>query len=187
VNHGWRCRQRGPLPRQNQAAISANSGLIIAARVVTACLSLATIPVLVSRLGVVGYGTWEALLALASLASLFQVAVSGTLVWRISEAYGIGDTQEIRRVARVGPVRLGRSLFCCGRCVVAAGPSRALLGVSAETRQLASEMFPVVAGLVLLSGLSQTLEAVVSGCQRTGLVNVVSAVAQILNYSSSSP
>ena len=79
-----------------------NSGLIVATRVVTACLSLATIPVLVSRLGVAGYGTWEALLAFATLTSMFQAAVSGTLVWRIAEAYGRGDTVEIRRLVRVG-------------------------------------------------------------------------------------
>jgi len=66
----------------------ANSGLIIAARIVTACLSLAVVPVLVFRFGVAGYGTWEALLALATLTSIFQTAISGTLVWRISEAYG---------------------------------------------------------------------------------------------------
>ena len=162
----------------------ANSGLIIAARVVTACLSLATIPVLVSRLGVVGYGTWEALLALASLTSLFQVAISGTLVWRISEAYGRGDTEEIRRVARLG-AGASWALFVLLWPVAwfLRDPAVHFLGVSAETRQLASEMFPVVAALILLSGLSQTLEAVVSGCQRTGLVNVVAAVAQILNYS----
>src|SRR4051794_31156419 len=79
-----------------------NSGLIVVARVVTACLSLVVIPVLVSRLGVAGYGTWEALLALASLGAVFQFAISGTLVWRVSDAYGHGDVAEIRRVARLG-------------------------------------------------------------------------------------
>jgi O-antigen/teichoic acid export membrane protein len=57
------------------------------------------------------------------------------------------------------------------------------LRVPPEIQQLASEMFPVVAALVLLGGLCETLEAVVSGCQRTGLVNVIGAGAQILNYS----
>ena len=162
----------------------ANSGLIVAARVVTACLSLATIPVVVSRLGVAGYGTWEALLALASLTALFQAAISGTLVWRVSEAYGRGDMAEIRRLARLGA---GASWALFGLlwplAWVLRGPAVHFLRVSTETRQLASEMFPVVAALILLGGLSETLEAVVSGCQRTGLVNVVSAIAQILNYS----
>ena len=79
-----------------------NSGLIVAARIVTACLSLATIPVLISRLGVAGYGTWEALLAFASLTTLFQTAIGGALVWRISEAYGKGDASSIRRAVRLG-------------------------------------------------------------------------------------
>jgi O-antigen/teichoic acid export membrane protein len=162
----------------------ANSGLIIAARVVTAGLSLATIPVLVSRLGVEGYGTWEALFALASLTSLFQTAISGTLVWRISEAYGRGGAQEIRRVARLG-AGASWALFVLLWPVawLLRDPVVHLLGVSAEIRHVASEMFPVVAGFILLGGLIQTLEAVVSGCQRTGLVNVVAAGAQTLNYS----
>ena len=62
----------------------ANSSLTVGTRVITACLSLVTIPVLVKTFGVAGYGTWEALLAMASLASVFQAAISGTLVWRVS-------------------------------------------------------------------------------------------------------
>ena len=160
-----------------------NSKLIIAARVVTASLSLATIPVLVSRLGVEGYGIWEALLALATLSSVFQLAISGTLVWRVSEAYGRGDSAEIRRLARLGA---GASLTLFALLWPVAWflrePVVAFLGIPAETRDVAAAMFPIVVGLVLLGGLSGTLESIVSGCQRTGLVNVVGAAAQILNY-----
>jgi O-antigen/teichoic acid export membrane protein len=161
-----------------------NSGLIIAARAVTACLSLATIPVVVSRLGVVGYGTWEALLALASLTALFQGAISGTLVWRVSEAYGRSDTAEIRRLARLGAgASWALFVLLCPLAWFLREPAVHFLRVSIETQLLVSEMFPVVAALILLGGLSETLEAVVSGCQRTGLVNVVSAIGQVLNYS----
>lgn len=162
----------------------ANSGLIIAARGVTACLSLATVPVLVSRLGVAGYGTWEALLALASLTSLFQGAISGTLVWRVSEAYGRNDLPEIRRLARLGAgASWGLFVLLWPVAWFLREPAAHFLRVSLETHQLASDIFPVVAALILLGGLNETLEAVVSGCQRTGFVNVVGAAAQILNYS----
>jgi O-antigen/teichoic acid export membrane protein len=162
----------------------ANSGLIIAARVVTAGLSIVTIPVLVARFGVGGYGTWEALLALASLASIFHAAIGGTLVWRVSEAHGRGDLAEIRRLTRLGAGAawaLFMSLWPLAWVLrhAAAG----FLGVAPETRAVVADMFPVVAALVLLAGLSDTLEAVVSGCQRTGLVAVAGAAAQILNYS----
>jgi O-antigen/teichoic acid export membrane protein len=78
-----------------------NSGLIVATRIVTAGLSLVMVPILVSRIGVAGYGTWEALLALASLGTVFQLPISGTVVWRVADAYGQGDAAEIRRVARL--------------------------------------------------------------------------------------
>ena len=160
-----------------------NSGLIFAARIITAGLSLVVIPVLVSRLGVAGYGTWEALLALSSLSAIFQLAISGTLVWRISEAYGQGDTPEIRRVARVGAAaHLTLFLLLWPVAFLLREPAVVFLKVSPESRAIASTMFPALAAFVLLGGLSETLEAIVSGCQRTGLVNVVGAAAQILNY-----
>jgi O-antigen/teichoic acid export membrane protein len=160
-----------------------NSGLIIATRVITLALSLVTIPVLVSRLGVSGYGIWEALFAFASLAAMFQVPITGTLVWRISEAYGQGNAAEIRRLVRLGMgVRLSLFVALWPLAWTMREPIVTFLGVAPETRGLAAEIFPIVAGLILLTGVSETVEAVVSGCQRTGLVNVVTAVAQTLNY-----
>lgn len=160
-----------------------NSGLTVGARFATAALSLATIPVVVSRLGVGTFGTWESLFALASLAAVFQVGISGTLVWRISEAYGRGDAEEIRRLVRVG---------ACGAWTVFllvwpltwlfSDAAVRFLRVSPDIEQQVVRMFPIMAGLVLLNGLIEALEAVVSGCQRTGLVNVVGAFAHALNY-----
>jgi O-antigen/teichoic acid export membrane protein len=160
-----------------------NSGLIVAARIVTASLSLVTIPVLISRLGVVGYGTWEALLAFATLTTLFQAATGTALVWRISEAYGKGDAHSIRRAVRLGAAASWAVFVVLWPLAwFLRDPVVRLLGVAPDTRQLAAEMFPLVAGIVLLGGLSHTLEAVVNGCQRSGLVNVIQAGAQILNY-----
>lgn len=161
-----------------------NSGLIVATRIATAGLSLVMIPVLVSRLGVAGYGTWEALLALASLSSVFQVAISGTLVWRVSDAYGRSDAAEIRRVARVGAAGcLVLFLLLWPLAWLLREPAVVFLKVPPESRAIAALMFPALAALILLGGLSETLEAIVSGCQRTGLVNVIGAAAQMLNYS----
>jgi O-antigen/teichoic acid export membrane protein len=161
----------------------ANSGLIIGARVVTFCLSLLVIPVLVTRFGVAGYGTWEALLALATLTSLLQTAISGTLVWRISEAFGRGEADLIRRLVRLGAGTSWALFALLGPLAwFLREPIVAFLRVSVEMRHTAAEIFPIVAAVVLLSGLCQTLESVISGCQRTGVVNVIAAVAQIANY-----
>ena len=174
----------GPSRESIEQRFRTNSGLIIAARIVTAALSLGTIPVVVSRLGVAAFGTWEALVALATLAAMFQAAISGTLVWRISEAHGRGDVAEIRRLARIGAGAVWALFLLIWPLVwTLREPAVRFLGISADTQPLAAQMFPVVAALILLSGLSETLEAVVSGCQRTGLVNVVAAAAHTLNYS----
>ncbi len=57
-----------------------------------------------------------------------------------------------------------------------------LLHVPAELEYVAARVFPLVAATVLLGGLSETLEAVISGCQRSGLVPIVMAVGLIANY-----
>jgi O-antigen/teichoic acid export membrane protein len=159
-----------------------NSGLIIAARIVTATLSLGTIPVVISRLGVAAFGTWEALVALASVASVFQTAISGALVWRISEAFGRGDPAEIRRLVRIG----GGTVCVIFLAVwpfawILREPVVRFLGISTHAAD-AIGMFPVIVAFVLLAGLSEVMESVVSGCQRTGLVNVAGAAAHTLNY-----
>src|SRR5215470_2103286 len=59
-------------------------------RLITAVMSLIVVPVVVGKVGVSGYGVWEATLALASLSTLFLGAISGTLLWSISRANGIG-------------------------------------------------------------------------------------------------
>lgn len=161
-----------------------NTGLSFATRVVTAALSLATIPVVVARLGLADFGIWEAMLALASLLGIAQTAVSGTLLWRISDAYGQRDAATIHRMAGLG-IGAALALFLLVWPLMwwLREPLVRFLGAPTETRTLAAQILPVAAGLVLITGVSQTFEAVVSGCQRTGLVNVVAAAAQILNYS----
>lgn len=159
-----------------------NSALIVAARVVTAGLSLAAIPVVVSRLGVATFGTWEALMALAGLASVWQAAISGTLVWRISEAFGRGDAAEIRRLVRIGAGAVCVIFLLVWPVAwVLREPAVRFLSISAQAQQ-AVEIFPIMVAIVLVAGLSEMMEAVVSGCQRTGLVNVVGAAAHALNY-----
>jgi len=160
-----------------------NSGLIVAARIVTASLSLAAIPVVVARLGVSGYGAWESLVALASLASIFQAAISATLVWRVSAAFGAKDVGEILRTARVGATA---TLVLAAILWPGAWALRHVLvrflQVPPEFQTTAAAAFPILAGIFLLSGLCDTLEAVVSGSQRSGLVNVVGAIGVAGNY-----
>ncbi len=169
--------------RHIQQRLVENSGLIMAARVVTASLSLAVIPVIVARLGLSGYGAWESLLAVSSLASMFQGAISGALTWRVSATFGVRDIVEIRRLSRVGSaatLALAAILW-----PVAWGFRDELvrfLHVPSDLQTSAAMAFPVVAGLILLGGLSDTLEAIVNGCQRSGLVNVVGALGLAANY-----
>ena len=122
-----------------------NTGLSLATRIVTAALSLATIPVVIDRLGLIDFGIWEALLAFASLAVILQTAVSGTLVWRISDAYGQGDAATIHRMTGLGvAASLGLFLLLWPPLWWLREPIVRFLGVPAETQALAAQILPVV-------------------------------------------
>ena len=79
-----------------------NSGLLGLSRVLSTCTSLVTVPVVLSKLGLGGYGSWEAMMAIAALVMVFQTTINGTLVWKMSGAYGNGDLVGIRRLMGVG-------------------------------------------------------------------------------------
>ena len=161
----------------------ANSGLILAMRLVTAALSLAVIPVLVVNFGVDGFGTWEATLALASAASLFQAAISGTLVWRMSNAFGQSDHHEIKRLIRLGlGVTLMMATVLWPVAWIFRDAAARFLHTPPALMATMSDIFPVIAAVVLLGSLGDTLEAALSGCQRSGIVNVIGAVAHLFNY-----
>src|ERR1035441_6912629 len=79
-----------------------NSGLLGLSRILSTCTSLVTVPVVLSRLGLGGYGSWETMMAIAALVMVFQTTINGTLVWKMSGAYGNGDLDGIRRLMGVG-------------------------------------------------------------------------------------
>ncbi|MHB8837656.1 MAG: lipopolysaccharide biosynthesis protein [Gemmatimonadaceae bacterium] len=161
----------------------ANSALIVASRVLTATLSLLAVPIVIRRLGIEGFGAWEALLACASIGWILQGSISGTLVWRTSIAFGAGNFEEIRRLVRVGA---GITILLGGLVSTLALFFRAeivsLLHIPVLFRTEALQVFPVLATFVLLGGLGDVLESVANGCQRSGWVPVVGAVALALNY-----
>jgi len=147
-------------------------------------VSVVSIPFVIRSLGFQGYGTWEALMAISVVAAIPQNVIGGTLLWKMSSAFGAGDPQEIIRLARVG-VAVALSLFGILMPVIwiARRPLVRLLNIQSSFVPAAEWMLPCMVALILLGGINESLGAVVRGCQSTGLSTVVQTIASVLNAS----
>lgn len=159
----------------------ANSALMLVCRVVTIIVSLISVPIIVSNLGLGGYGTWEAILAVSALSTVFQGAVSGTLLWRMSATYGTGDSAEARRLVRLGTAA-SVSLF-----VLVVPPVWALRGSLVQILNIppayASSAAWVLSGIVAvmtLGGINETLGAMLGGYQRAGVASLIQSGQLVL-------
>ena len=159
-----------------------NSALILVCRVVAMTLSVVLVPFVIRGLGFAGYGTWEALMAVSVITAIPQNVIGGTLLWKMSSAFGIGDTVEIVRLARLG-VAVTIILFVLVFPLVwpLRRPLVHLLNISVRFQYAAGWILPCLIAMILLGGINETLGAVIRGCQHTGLATVIQTIASVLN------
>ncbi len=179
-----------PQPKEEHASDSAirkrlfkNSGLIMGCRVVTATTSLLAVPFMVSRLGMDGYGTWEAIMAIAAICGMFQQSVGGTLLWKISQAHGINDLDTIRRMVRLGVTAiLFLSVVITPIIWLASNGLVHFFNVPDRYVQQAVWIVPSVVGATILFGINDVVGMSIAGSQKTGIVTIVQAVTLVVNY-----
>lgn len=159
-----------------------NSGLILICRAVAMAVSVLAVPIVIRSLGFQGYGTWEAIMAVSMVASIPQNVIGGTLIWKMSCAFGAGDLQEIIRLARLG-VTVALSMFCLLLPIVwmARRPLVRLLNIPSSFGPAAEWILPSIVALFLLGGINESLGAVIRGCQHTGLTTGIQTVASFFN------
>jgi O-antigen/teichoic acid export membrane protein len=163
--------------------LARNSAVAMACRVITAFISLATIPIVVGKLGVVSYGIWETLIAVASLSILFQSAISNTLLWKVSKSFGIGDINTIRRTVGIG-LSINLTLLICvvPVCLATRYSIVKIINVPFEQVSTVIEMLPYVVGITICSGINESFASVINGSQRMGVSILTQAGALVLNY-----
>ena len=71
-------------------------------RLITIAVSLVSVPVVISYLGIAGYGVWESIIAVSVLCNVAQTTISGTLLWKFSGAFGSGDHAAALYYVRIG-------------------------------------------------------------------------------------
>lgn len=159
-----------------------NSAAIFVCRVLAILAALVSVPAVIRVIGFQGYGVWESLLALSVLAAVPQNIVGGTLLWKMSMAFGAGERHEIVRFARIGIfitlvyVSLAAPLMLwCSPALVR------LLHIPLVHQTAAERILPVMLGVILLGGICESLAAIMRGSQRTGWAIAIQTGAAILN------
>ena len=159
-----------------------NSGLLGVSRFLSTCTSLVTVPVVLSRLGLDGYGSWEAMMAIAALVAVFQTTISGTLVWKMSTAYGNADLFEIRRLMGVG-IGAVLGMFALVTPIVWAMRYQ-LVGLSNIPplyRDAAVWVIPILVSQTTLGAAGETFAAVLIAHQRAGVTTLIQTAALMAN------
>src|SRR3984957_10870851 len=120
-------------------------------RLTAMIVALVTVPFVIRKLGLLGYGSWEVLLSVSTITTIFQNALGGTLLWRVASAYGKGEEAEIRRLPRLG-IAVSLAVFAIAFPAVLA--SRyflvRLFHIPLELRQSAAVILPCMIGVAVL-------------------------------------
>ncbi len=155
---------------------------IFASRVLTTLVAFICIPIVVAKLGIAGFGTWESIIAVSALANVFQATISGTVLWLVSNAYGAGDIESIRRHVRMA---VGAALILAALLTPLAWAGRhflvGLFKVPSAFAATAAWVFPCVVGLMLFGAVNEIIIALVGGFQRAGLAVMIQAGAVVAN------
>ena len=159
-----------------------NSSGILFGKVIAITVSLISVPIVVNRLDVIGYGTWESIIAVSVISNIFQSTISGTLLWKISRAYGVDDLDSVRQYLGVG---IFFSLLVFLTVTPLAWMSRDLLihmfQVPEQFRRTASIVLPCVVGLMTLGSVNEVMAALIGGFQKSGISAFIQSSSMICN------
>jgi len=159
-----------------------NSLLLGVSRLLSTCTSLISVPIIVAKLGLAGYGGWEALMAVAAISMGFQTVIGGTLVWKMSAAYGNDNRAEIERLARIGiGVTLILFLLICPTVWVMRFHLVALSNVPAPYGAVALWVLPWLVTQMALGGAGEAFGAMLISHQRAGVMTLIQSGAVIAN------
>jgi O-antigen/teichoic acid export membrane protein len=159
-----------------------NSGLLGVSRLLSLGTSLVTVPVVLSRLGLDGYGGWEAMMAIAALVTVFQTTVNGTLVWKMSAAYGTGDVAGIRRLMGMGIAAvLGMVALITPFVWTMRYQLVGLSNIPPLYRAAAVWVIPILVSQTTLGAAGETFAAVLIAHQRAGVTTLIQTAALMAN------
>jgi O-antigen/teichoic acid export membrane protein len=148
-------------------------------RLISSGLVILLVPLIVRFYGVSGFGVWEIITTFSQIAVMFQAAITGTMLWGLSHAYGEEDLKGIERTVGIGfTTNLLQTLLILTICALLGSK----LGKWAQvpTEDLGPLLLAVAA--TALTGFSETMSSAVSATHRMRFTSTLRTGAQILQY-----
>jgi len=159
-----------------------NSMIMIGSRFAGMAAMVITVPVIIGCLGNEAYGVWESMLAVAGMSIVFHTTISGTLIWRISNSFGDGQTEEIYRAVRLGiGIAILLTVTCLVPLVFYRGDILSHLQTPKRWMEDGTHVLPILGAVMLLSCVNQVFLSVITGCQRAGLASVIQSLGLVAN------
>jgi O-antigen/teichoic acid export membrane protein len=159
-----------------------NSALLGLSKFISTGISLMTVPFVLSRLGLSGYGSWEAMMAMAALITVFQTTVSGTLVWKMSMAYGRRDNYEIQHLIGTGLSIVLTMFFIITPLVWSIRIWLIdLSNIPHAYRGAAGWVVPILVSQTTLGAIGDIFGSVLISNQRAGIATLIQTASLIAN------
>lgn len=157
-----------------------SSAAILLAKMLTITLSFLIIPLVIHKLGLQAYGSWETFLAIGTVANMLNAVISGSVLWLVSQAHGKGNHKIINEVlSNAIFLWLVLAVISVGASIVFSANVAKLFGVGASSTELTPLLIPAIVFAFALSGLSDIFAAVISGQQRSGSAHLIQACAVV--------
>jgi O-antigen/teichoic acid export membrane protein len=151
-----------------------------ASRFVAALASLVAVPVIIHDLGLARFGVWESMVAIVSLSTIFTSPMGGTVLWRMSLAWGERDGESIRRLMLAGfACALILSVVLIPIGLLLRPFLSSFLQVDAADTRTVQALFMGLVVLVVLTAINETLGALNSATQRVRVTSVGQTAGQI--------
>ena len=149
---------------------------------------LITVPIVISHLGIGGYGIWAILMTAAAYMRFGSIGIKSAFQKYVAEATGTGDFETTNRLLSTGTAGMFVLSFVglIPICIFSRGLAR-LAGVPSELLNPAAASISMLALIMLLSNVGAAFEAIVMGGQRidiarkfTTFFTVAEAVAIVI-------
>lgn len=175
-------RPKAIAPQSMGKRLAINSGTTALCRVIQAVVAIAAVPVVIAKLGLAGYGTWETILALSASTTLLMGPLTGTLLWRASMAHGSNDQIAMSRTSGIGLAISGLLLAFALPVFLLAHSLARMVHVPAGLVRDFLYVMPSVMLLTIAGGLVDSFAAVVDGCQRLAYSSIIRTIGQSVRY-----
>jgi len=152
------------------ANIGRNTLFGVVARVTQVSTRLVTVPIVISHLGLGGYGIWAIVMTTAAYMRFGSIGVKSAFQKYVAEATGNGDFETANRLLSTGcAVMLAISLAGLLPIALFSRELATLAGVPSEFLASAAHSFTMLAIIMVISNVGAVYEAIVMGGHRVDL------------------